>query len=384
MSDYYEVLGVSRQATTDEIKRAYKKKARRLHPDVAGPGHEDEFKAINVAYEVLADSDKRQMYDLGGEEAVHADGGFNAGGFGAADFGGFGDFLQQAFFGGGAASRGPASRARRGQDSLVALEVDLTDVAFGATKSLPVDTYVTCGTCGGSCCAERTSPVTCSQCDGRGSVQRVQRSFLGNVVTSSPCSRCQGFGTVIASPCRDCDGEGRRHVRTAIDVNIPAGVSTGTRIRMSGRGEAGPAGGPSGDLYVEIHEKHDDSLSRTGDDLYTELRVPMTAAALGASFPLSTLDGERIVSVKPGTQGGDEVVLSGLGVGRLRRSGRGDLHVQIVVETPSGLDDRQRQLLTELASLRGEDGFAPARDESLADKVSSRFKGGKSRGRKRR
>lgn len=372
MSDYYEVLGVSRQATTDEIKRAYKKKARKLHPDVAGPGHEDEFKAVNAAYEVLSDSDKRQMYDLGGEDAVHGGGGFGAGGFSASDLGGFGDFLQQAFFGGGAASRGPASRERRGQDSLVTLEVDLADVAFGATKALPIDTYVTCETCGGSCCAEGTRPVTCSECNGRGSIQHMQRSFLGNVVTSSPCPRCQGFGTVIASPCRDCNGEGRRRVRTTIEVNIPAGVSTGTRIRMSGRGEAGPAGGPNGDLYVEIHETRDETLSRTGDDLYTELRVPVTAAALGASFPLSTLDGERTVSVKPGTQNGDEVVLSGLGVGRLRRSGRGDLHVQIVVETPTRLDDRQRQLLAELASLRGEDGYAPARDESLLGKFKNK------------
>ena len=357
MSDYYEILGVSRQATTDEIRRAYKKKARKLHPDVAGPGHEDEFKAVNAAYEVLADSDKRQMYDLGGEDAVT---------------GGFGDFLQQAFFGGGAASRGPASRARRGQDSLVALEVDLVDVAFGATKTLPIDTYVTCETCGGSCCAEGTRPVTCSECNGQGSIQRMQRSFLGNVVTSSPCPRCQGFGTVIASPCRECDGEGRKRVHTTIDVNVPAGVSAGTRIRMSGRGEAGPAGGPNGDLYVEIHETRDEALSRTGDDLYTELRVPMTAAALGASFPLSTLDGERTVSVKPGTQSGDEVVLSGLGVGRLRRSGRGDLHVQIVVETPTKLDDRQHQLLTELAALRGEDGHSPAKDESLFGKLKGK------------
>ena len=375
MSDYYEVLGVSRQATTDEIKRAYKKKARRLLPDVAGPGHEDEFKAINVAYEVLADSDKRQMYDLGGEEAVHADGGFNAGGFGAADFGGFGDFLQQAFFGGGAASRGPASRARRGQDSLVALEVDLTDVAFGATKSLPVDTYVTCATCGGSCCAPGTEPVTCSQCNGVGNVQRMTRTLLGQVMTSSPCPGCQGYGTVIVTPCKDCSGEGRTRVRQDLEVSIPAGVSTGTRIRMSGRGEAGPAGGPNGDLYLEIHEKPHEFLERDGDDLYTELRVPMTAAALGAVFPLQTLDGEQNVTVKAGSQPGDEVVLDGLGVGRLRRKGRGDLHVSIVVETPTRLDDRQRELLAELARLRGEDDVEPVRDSSVMGKLKERFSG---------
>lgn len=376
MSDYYDALGVGREATTDEIKRAYKKKARQLHPDVAGPGHEDEFKAVNAAYEVLADSDKRRMYDLGGEDAVNGGDPFGAGGFGgafgASDLGGFGDFLQQAFFGGSAASRGPISRARRGEDMLVALEVTLADVAFGATKTLPIDTYVRCETCDGTCCAEGTQPVTCSECNGQGSVQRVQRSFLGNVVTSSPCPRCQGYGTIIASPCRDCDGEGRKRVHTTIDVNVPAGVSTGTRIRMSRRGEAGPAGGPNGDLHVEIHELPDDALTRTGDDLFTELRVPMTAAALGASFTLSTLDGDRSVTVKPGTQGGDEIVLSGLGVGRLRRSGRGDLHVQIGVETPTELDDRQRELLSELASLRGEDGYAPPEDDSLLGRIKGR------------
>ncbi|MDO4243015.1 MAG: molecular chaperone DnaJ [Actinomyces sp.] len=365
MSDYYEVLGVSRQASAQEIKKAYHKKARQLHPDVAGPGHEEEFKAVTAAYDVLSDAEKRRMYDLGGEDALRGNG--YAGGFGGefTDLGG----IFNAFFGGGAASRGPASRSRRGQDSIVALEVELADIAFGATKTVTVDTYVTCTTCEGTCCAPGTSPVTCSECNGQGSVQHMQRSFLGNVVTSSPCRVCQGFGTVIASPCSDCAGEGRQHVRADVEVNVPAGVSTGTRIRMSGRGAAGPAGGPKGDLYVEIHELPDEALTREGDDLYTELRVPMTAAALGASFPLTTLDGERTISVKAGSQGGDEVVLSGLGVGRLRRSGRGDLHVQIVVETPTRLDDRQTALLQELAALRGEDGFAPARDESLLGRI---------------
>ena len=201
------------------------------------------------------------------------------------------------------------------------------------------------------------------------------RSFLGNVMTTTPCTTCQGFGTVIASPCRDCSAEGRKHVRQDVEVDIPAGVADGTRIRLSGRGEAGPAGGPRADLYLEIHEKRHPFLERQGDDLATELRVPMTAAALGASFPLKTLDGDRTVSVRPGTQPGDEVVLDGLGVGRLRRQGRGDLHVSIVVETPTRLDDRQRQLLAELATLRGEDGFAPAKDDSVMGKLKGKLGG---------
>ena len=373
MSNYYEVLGVSRDATSEEIKRAYRKKARQLHPDVAGPGHEDEFKEVSSAYEVLSDPDKRQMYDLGGEDAVRGGGGFG-GGFAGADFGDLGGIFQ-SFFGGGAASRGPASRARRGQDSLVAVDVELSDVAFGATRSVPIDTYVTCTACDGSCCAPGTEPVTCSQCNGVGNVQRMTRTLLGQVMTSSPCPGCQGYGTVIVTPCKDCSGEGRTRVRQDLEVSIPAGVSTGTRIRMSGRGEAGPAGGPNGDLYLEIHEKPHEFLERDGDDLYTELRVPMTAAALGAVFPLQTLDGEQNVTVKAGSQPGDEVVLDGLGVGRLRRKGRGDLHVSIVVETPTRLDDRQRELLAELARLRGEDDVEPVRDSSVMGKLKERFSG---------
>lgn len=374
MSDYYQVLGVSRQATAEEIKKAYRTKARKLHPDVAGPGHEEEFKRVSAAYEVLSDADKRQMYDLGGEDAVRNGG---AGGFGA-DFSDLGGIFQ-TFFGGGAASRGPASRARRGQDSMVAVDLSLSDVAFGARKTVVADTYVTCATCAGNCCAPGTEPVVCSQCNGQGSIQRVQRSFLGNVMTSSPCPGCGGFGTVIVTPCKDCDGEGRKHVRKEIDVEVPAGVSTGTRIRMSGRGEAGIAGGPAGDLYVVVREESHPTLERDGDDLHTELRVPMTAAALGASFTVETLDGDRTVTVRSGTQSGDDIRLEGLGVGRLRRNGRGDLYVTIVVETPTRLSDRERQLLTELASLRGEDGYAPAEEEGFFD----RLKGGKARGKRR-
>jgi len=371
VSDYYEVLGVSRQASAEEIKKAYRRKARRLHPDIAGPGHEEEFKEVATAYEVLSDSEKRQMYDLGGPEAVSG----GAGGFGGGFSGDFADLggIFQTFFG-GAAARGPVSRARRGQDAMTAVDVTLADVAFGARKTVTVDTYVTCATCEGSCCAPGTEPVTCSQCNGQGSIQRVQRSFLGNVMTSAPCPACRGFGTVIVTPCKDCDGEGREHVRRDIEVEVPAGVAEGTRIRLSGRGEAGVAGGPNGDLYVVVQEVEHPTLQRDGDDLFTELRVPMTAAALGASFEVETLDGERTVSVRAGTQSGDSIRLGGLGVGRLRRPGRGDLHVSIVVETPTRLTERERELLTELAVLRGEDGHAPAEADSLFDRITGKHK----------
>ncbi len=368
MSDYYEVLGVTRQADAEEIKRAYRRKARQLHPDVAGPGHEEEFKEVTVAYEVLSDPEKRQAYDLGGQDALRGGPGFTG------DFGTFSDIFT-SFFGGSMTQRGPASRARRGQDALVAVEVDLADVAFGATRTVEVDTYVACGRCHGACAEPGTEPVTCSTCNGSGSVQRMARSFLGNVMTSSPCPDCRGYGTVIVTPCKECSGQGRVVAHQDIEATIPAGVTTGTRIRMPGRGEAGPAGGPAGDLYLEVVEKRHDFLERRGDDLHTELRVPMTAATLGATFSIDTLDGTRQVSVKAGTQGGDEVVLSGLGVGRLRRHGRGDLHVSIVVETPTRLDERQRTLLRELAALRGEDSYPPARDEGLRGKIKDKLAG---------
>ncbi len=378
MSDYYELLGVSRDATADEIKKAYRKKARQLHPDVAGPGHEDEFKAVSVAYDVLSDPDKRKMYDLGGEDALRGGG---AGGFPGADFTDLGGMFQ-AFFGGGQ-SRGPASRARRGQDGMVAVPVTLADVAFGATKSVQVDTYVQCATCQGSCCAPGTSPVQCTGCGGQGQVQRVQRSFLGNIMTSAPCPECGGYGTRIVTPCQECAGEGRIHVRRDIDINVPAGVSTGTRLRLSGQGEAGVGGGPAGDLYAIIQEQRHPTLERDGDDLVTELRVPMTAAALGATFTVETLDGDQEVNVRAGAQSGDDIRLDGLGVGRLRRKGRGDLHVVLTVETPTRLTDRQRELLEELAALRGEDGYVAA-EEGLLDRIKNAGKGKGGKARKRR
>ncbi|QKD79585.1 MULTISPECIES: molecular chaperone DnaJ [Actinomyces] len=370
MSDYYEVLGVTRGASADEIKKAYRKKARALHPDVAGPGHEDEFKLVSTAYETLSDPGKRELYDLGGEDAVRGGGA----GFGGGDFGGFADIFS-SFFGAAAGSRGPASRARRGQDALLSVDVELEEVAFGATRTVPFDTHITCPACEGSCCAPGTSPVTCSSCNGSGSVQHMARSFLGNVMTTSPCTTCHGYGTVIVTPCPECSGEGRKRTHQDIEIRIPAGVSTGTRMRMSGRGEAGPAGGPAGDLYVEFHEVEHENLRREGDDLRTELRIPMTAAALGAEFDISTLDGDQRVVIKPGTQPGEVLPLKGLGVGRLRRAGRGDLNVEIVVETPTRLDERQRDLLRRLAELRGEEGGLSHRDDSVMGRLKERLSG---------
>ncbi|UNX53615.1 molecular chaperone DnaJ [Georgenia sp. TF02-10] len=356
MNDYYEILGVSRQASQEEIKKAYRRQARKLHPDVAGPEAAEQFKDVTRAYEVLSNPEKRQMYDLGGESAL----GGNGAGAGTAGFGAFQDIFE-TFFGaaGGGAPRGPVPRGRRGQDALVRLDLELADAVFGVDREIQVDTAVVCPTCQGSCCRPGTAPRTCEVCHGRGSVQRVTRSFLGQVMSTSPCPACQGHGTVIPDPCPDCSGEGRVRTRRTLHVDVPAGVDSGTRIRLTGQGEVGPGGGPAGDLYVELRVKPHPLFVREGDDLHCSLELPMTAAALGTVVEVETLDGARQLDIEPGTQPAQVLTLEGLGVGHLHRGGRGDLHVHVDVHVPTRLDDRQRDLLAEVAALRGEERPEP-------------------------
>ena len=346
-SDLYAVLGVSRDATAEEIKRSYRRLARELHPDVnPDPATQDRFKEVTAAYEVLSDPDKRQMYDLGGDPRS---------GQGGAGFGqgfGFGDIMD-AFF--GTQSRGPRPRMGRGKDALIRLQVTLAEATFGSTREITVDTAVACDECSGAGTAPGSSVVTCTMCQGRGEVQSVQRSFLGQVMTARPCPQCQGFGTLIPHPCAECSGEGRVRTRRTITVKIPPGVDTGTRIQLTGEGEVGPGAGPAGDLFLEIVETPHDVFSRQGDDLHCTITLPMTAAALGTSIDLETLDGAETIDIKPGTQSGQTVTLRQKGVAHLRASGRGDLHVHVDVVTPTKLDARQEELLRELAALRKEE-----------------------------
>lgn len=353
MSDHYQTLGVSRDASPEEIKKAYRKLARKLHPDVAGEAGEEEFKRVTQAYEVLSNPEKRAEYDMGGSGFASMGGSGAAGGpgFGFAD-------LFETFFSAAGPSGGPTPRGSRGQDILTNIDVTLREVAFGSTKDITIDTQVRCKSCDGSCCAPSYQPETCTACNGKGFVQRMARSFLGQVMTTAPCQTCSGHGTVITHPCPECSGDGRVASRRSIKVEIPAGIETGTRIRLSGQGEAGPAGGSNGDLYVEIHEVAHPMLQRRGDDLHTRLRIPMTAAALGTSFKLETLDGEKEITVEAGSQPDQVINLKGLGVGHLQRPGRGDLFVHLDVEIPKNLDKRQRELLEELAEARGEKDFA--------------------------
>lgn len=343
MADLYETLGVDRDASFDDIKKAYRKLARSYHPDVnPDPKMAEKFKEITAAYEVLSDPDKRQNYDVGG----NGFGGFNNGGFGFSD-------IMDAFFGGGQ-QRGPRPRNRPGQDALIRVEVDLMEATFGCERDLNVETAITCNKCNGTGCANNSKPRTCDICKGRGETQQVARSILGQVMTSRPCASCQGFGSVISDPCGECAGDGRVRTRKSIPIKIPAGVETGNRIQLSGQGEVGPGGGAAGDLYVEIIELPHDFIIREDSNLHISISIPVTSAAIGTKVVIDTLDGKQEVEIKEGTQSGSTVVLRGLGVTRLRGSGRGDLIVHIQVLTPTKLNKEQSDLFKKIASIRNE------------------------------
>ena len=351
-TDYYETLGVPRDATPEQIKKAYRRLAMKFHPDVASePDAADRFKRIGEAYEVLSDTHKRDIYDRGGDPLG---GGFGGGGFPGGGFGGPGfDFTSfvDAMFGAQGTSRGPRSRVRRGQDALVRITLTLADAAFGTTTPLKIDTAVVCPQCSGSGAREGSEPVTCSTCNGQGDITQVQQSFLGAIRTTQPCPACRGYGSVIPHPCGECSGEGR--VR-----------ASGNRIHLESQGEVGPGGGPAGDLYVELAVAEHEVFKRHGDDLEMVVKVPMTAAALGTTVAIATLEAERDdtdpadvsapVDVPPGTQSGTRVVVPGKGVPRLRGRGRGDLGITVLVQTPTRLDDVQRDLLRQLAEARDE------------------------------
>ena len=370
--DYYAVLGVDRNATPEELKKAYRKLARELHPDVnPDPETQDKFKAVTAAYEVLSDPEKRRIVDLGGDPLDQNAG---AGGFqGGFDFGD----VFSAFFG-GSASRGPRQRVRRGQDSLIRVEVDLEEVIKGGKRSITVDTAVACPTCAGRGTAEGTSPVTCAMCKGRGETQYVQQSFLGQVMTTRPCAGCQGYGTTIPNPCHECGSEGRVRTRKTLDFNLPPGVETGTRIQLQGQGEVGAGGGPAGDLFVEVVEKAHPVFHRSGHNLHCTVTLPMTAAALGVQLPLQTITGEVTVDIEPGTHSGATIKRRGEGVPHLRGQGRGDLLVHIEVQTPTKLDVEQVKLLKQLAALRGEEtatGVVSSESQGLFSKLRDAFGG---------
>lgn len=369
MADHYEVLGVERDATTDEIKKAYRRLARQLHPDVnPGADASEKFKLVTHAYDVLSDTEERRKYDSGGDQAFG----------GAGGFGGFGDIFETFFGGAGGGTRSgrPRSRRERGQDALVRVTLELGDVVFGAHRDLEVDTAVLCETCQGSCCAKGTSPVTCDICGGSGHVQRQMRSLLGNVVTNQPCGSCQGYGTTIPYPCPTCQGQGRVRSRRTVSIDIPAGVETGLRLQLPGSGEVGPAGGPNGDLYLEVTVAAHEVFSREGDDILATLQVSMTDAILGTTTTIESLDGPVDLEIRAGVQGGDVLTIRGRGMTPLRGTTRGDLKVGVHVVTPSRLDARERAIIEDFA--KKTKSPAPQLSEfqqGLFAKLRDRFRG---------
>ena len=372
--DPYEVLGVQRDADEAQIKKAFRRLARELHPDVNAhdPGAEEKFKEAAEAYEILSDAERRATFDRYGHE------GLRSGGMGP-NFEGFGSIsdLFDAFFGGGLGGFGAASRTGpvQGGDLAVTTEVDLAQAAAGATVELSFEAVDTCERCHGNGAEPGTPLTTCERCGGMGLLQAVSRSPFGQVVRQVPCDVCGGDGRVAQQPCTRCDGRGREVRRRTLAVDVPAGIADGQRIRLSGRGHAGERGGPAGDLYVRVHVRPDERFVRDGDDLVTVLEVPLALAALGAELDVPTLDGPRPLEIPGGTQPGQTFRLKGQGMPVLRRPGRrGDLRVVADVVVPRKLSREQRELLQRLAETTAQ-GDAEGSGESLVGKLRRLLQG---------
>ncbi|MGH9044659.1 MAG: molecular chaperone DnaJ [Acidimicrobiales bacterium] len=366
--DLYGLLGVSHNASDEEIKRAYRARARELHPDANGGDRDAEarFKEVSLAYEVLRDPERRARYDRYGPEAVFGNG---AGAQGFDFESPLGDIFE-AFFGSMGARtqrRGPMP----GSDAEIGLRLAFKEAAFGAEKEVSIRLPVVCDECGGSGAARGTQPVVCPECGGAGETRRVRQSLLGQVVTSVACRRCQGLGELTPTPCNKCGGEGRRMEQRTFSVQVPAGVEDGSTLRLADRGPAGPRGGPNGSLFVQLRVDADERFQRAGDDVHTSVAVPMAAAALGTRASVETLEEPAEVQIERGTQSGTVVRLRGAGIPHLRGRGRGDLFVHVAVVTPTELSAREEELLTALADERGEDVAAPQTTEGVLGKIRS-------------
>ncbi|CAM3587255.1 molecular chaperone DnaJ [Smaragdicoccus niigatensis] len=347
--DYYGILGVAKNANEQELKRAYRKLAREYHPDVnQGEDAHEKFKEISQAYEVLNDPEKRRIVDAGGDPLEQR----GAGGFSGQGFGGMGDIFD-AFFGagmgGGGGRREPRGRVQAGADSLLRTRLTLEECAAGVQKRIVAETAILCDVCTGAGTRSGSKPERCGTCGGAGEVQSIQRSFLGNVMTSRMCPTCRGAGEVIADPCHKCGGDGRVRSRREITANIPPGIASGMRVRLAAQGEVGPGGGPAGDLYIEVLEAPHDVFVRDGDDLHCTIRIPMVDAALGTTVVIDTiLDGPVELTIAPGTQPGSVSHLRGHGMPKLRSSIRGDVHAHLEVVIPSKLDGKSADLVRDL------------------------------------
>jgi len=360
-ADYYDLLGVSRSASADEMKKAYRKRARELHPDANpdDPAAAEQFKELSKAYAVLSDEQQRARYDQFGEAGVS---GAGSAGPNVDDMfgGGLGDIFD-AFFGGGGGGGNPFGGGRRGpsgpprgQDMEVAVAITFEQSVFGDQIPVELKLPQTCDDCGGSGAGKGTQPVTCSDCSGSGQVRRVRQSVLGQMVSTAPCPRCGGLGEVVTTPCPTCRGEGRTTADKTYTIDVPAGVVEGSTLRLTRRGAAGPRGGSPGDLYVHLRVRPHDRFVRDDNDLVTEVAISIAQASLGTTVMLATLDGDEELSIPAGTQPGHEFVLRNRGIPKLHGRGRGDLRVIVQVEVPTKLSTAESDLLRTFAEGRGE------------------------------
>ncbi|CAB0657024.1 molecular chaperone DnaJ [Corynebacterium diphtheriae] len=375
--DYYAILGVERDATDNEIKKAYRKLARKYHPDVNDTEEAAEkFSEISIAQEVLLDAEKRRIVDMGGDPMAQGGGGAGySGGYGAG--GGLGDIFE-AFFGGGGGSRGPRSRVQPGSDALLRTTLTLEEAYLGTKKPITIDTAILCDRCEGTGSKSKSKPNVCSTCNGSGEIQQMQRSFLGNVMTSSPCPTCRGTGEVIPDPCDKCGGDGRVRTQRDLIVNVPAGIADGMRIRMAGQGEVGPGGGPAGDLYIEVMMQQHPVFQREGNDLHMSVHVPMVDAALGATTSVESLSGDTIdFEIPAGVQPAETIVIEGKGMPQLRGEGFGNMIAHVDVSIPTQLDEKSKELLNKLRDHRSDESAvrtADDSDDSLFGRLRNRFR----------
>ncbi|MBN1400478.1 MAG: molecular chaperone DnaJ, partial [Anaerolineae bacterium] len=366
---YYEVLGLSRAASKDEIRASYRKLARQYHPDVSHePDAEARFKEINEAYQVLSDDEKRSIYDRYGHAGLERQG--MGPGFEGFGFGGIEDIFED-FFGFGtrrAARPGP----RRGADLRYDLEISFEEAVFGCEQEIHIGRMEVCPQCGGSGAEPGTSPIRCPECNGTGQVRRAQQSIFGSFVNVTPCARCGGSGEIVTTPCTRCHGAQRVEQLRSIVVNIPAGVDDGMRVRLAGEGESGERGGPPGNLYVVVHVKPHAYFRRREDDILVSINVNIAQASLGDEITVPTLEGEHTLTMPAGTQAGTTFRIKGQGVPRLRGSGRGDQIVIVNVQVPVKLTEEQRELLTALGETMGNE-ISPQSSRGFLERLREVF-----------
>ncbi|MGD9676800.1 MAG: molecular chaperone DnaJ [Vulcanibacillus sp.] len=369
--DYYEVLGVSKSASQEELKKAYRSLARQYHPDVnKEPDAETKFKEIKEAYDVLGDQGARSKYDQYGHQDPQA--GFGGGGFNGQDFGDFGDIFDMFFGGGGRKSRNP-NAPKKGSDLQYNMTIEFKEAVFGKETEITIPREEECSTCHGTGAKTGTKAETCPSCNGSGQEEIIQNTPFGRVVNRKVCSTCQGRGKIIKEKCTTCNGTGRERNRRKINIKIPAGIDEGAQLKVSGEGEAGINGGPAGDLFIVLRIKPHEFFEREGNNIFYEMKISFVQATLGEEIEVPTLDGSVKLKIPEGTQSATSFRLKGKGVPNLRHNGRGDQYVKVIVVTPTKLNEEQKELLQQFANISGEDLHQG--EQSFFKKVKKTFKG---------